>query len=100
MLKLYKITENEKLYRETWDNDDDSHAVHWGKLGTEGQSKAVKSSLFEKATDIIQKEIGTFISEGYRPIDPEDHYTLLIEYKVDEMGMVMTLKNVIGSTIE
>ena len=86
MLKLYKFTDNEKLYWETWDNDDGTHTVHWGELGTEGQSKTVKSSLLKKATDTIQKEIDKLVSDGYRPIDPEDHYTLLIEYEVDGMG--------------
>lgn len=86
MLILYKITDNEKLYWETWDNDDDTHTVHWGESGTEGQSKTVKSSLLKKATDIIQKEVDKFVSEGYRPVEPEDHYTLLIEYQVDGMG--------------
>jgi len=47
VLKLYKITDNEKLYWETWDNDDGAHTVHWGELGTEGQTKTVKSSLFK-----------------------------------------------------
>ena len=86
MLKLYKFADNEKLYWETWDNDDGTHTVHWGELGTEGKSKVVKSSLLKKATDIIQKEIDKLVSEDYRPIDDEDHYTLLIEYKVDGFG--------------
>ena len=86
MLKLYKITDNEKLYWETWDNDDGTHTVHWGELGTEGKSKTVKNSLLKKATDIVQKEVDKFVSDGYRPIEPEDHYILLIEYDVEGFG--------------
>ena len=86
MLKLYKLTKDEKLYWETWDNGDGTHTVHWGKLGTEGNSKEVKSSLFKKATNIIQEEIDTMVSQGYSPIDIEDHYTLLIEYEIKGMG--------------
>ena len=86
MLKLYKLTNNEKSYWETWDNDDGTHTIHWGELGTQGQDKTIKSSLIKKATDIIQKEIDKLVSEGYRPIDPEDHYTLLIEYEVNGFG--------------
>ncbi len=86
VLKLYKLTDSEKLYWETWDNDDGTHTIHWGELGTEGQSKTVKSSLLKKATDVIQKEIDGLVSSGYRPIDPEDHVTLLIEYTVNDMG--------------
>ena len=85
MLKLYKFTDDKKEYWETWDNDG-SHTVHWGVLGTRGESKTVKSSFFKKAEDIIQKEIDGLISQGYRPINDEDHITLLIEYAVDGMG--------------
>ncbi len=83
MLKLYKFTDNEKFYWETWDNDDGTHTVHWGELGTEGQNKTVKSSFLKKATDLIQKDIDKFVSDGFRPIELEDHFILLIEYEVD-----------------
>jgi hypothetical protein len=86
MLKLYRFTEGKKEYWETWDNDNSSHTVHWGELGTQGESKTIKSSLFKKAEDIIQKEIDGLVSQGYHPIDDEDHVTLLIEYAVDGMG--------------
>jgi hypothetical protein len=42
--------------------------------------------MLKKAADIFQNEVDKLISEGYRPIDPEDHYTLLIEYEVVGMG--------------
>jgi len=86
MLKLYKITTEQKLYWETWDNDNGSHTVHWGELGTKGQSKTVKSSLFKKATDKIQLEVDKYVSEGYLPIEDEDHYVLMIEFAIDGMG--------------
>lgn len=86
MLKLYKLTENEKEYWETWDNDNGTHTVHWGRLGTEGDTKIIKSSFFKKAEDKIQKEIDALIEKGYRPIELDDHYTLLIEYTVEGMG--------------
>ncbi len=86
MLKLYKFTDNKKEYWETWDNDNGSHTVHWGELGTEGKTKIIKSSFFKKAEDKIQKEIDVFIEDGYKPIDLEDHYTLLIEYSIEDMG--------------
>ncbi|AEG10173.1 hypothetical protein Sbal183_3416 [Shewanella baltica OS183] len=84
MLKLYKFTDTKKEYWETWDNDDGSHTVHWGELGTTGQSKEVKSSLLKKPEKIIQKEVDEMVSNGFRPID--DEFTLLIEYAVDGMG--------------
>jgi len=84
VLKLYKFTDTKKEYWETWDNDDGSHTVHWGELGTTGQSKEVKGSLLKKPEKIIQKEVDEMVSSGFRPID--DEYALLIEYAVEGMG--------------
>ncbi len=86
MLKLYRFADGKKEYWETWDNDDGSHAVHWGLLGTEGESKIVKRSLQKKPEEKIQKEIDSLIESGFAPIEPEDHFTLLIEYPVQGMG--------------
>ena len=57
MLKLYKLTEEQKSFWETWDNEDGSHTVHWGELGTQGNSKIVKSSFLKSVEDRIQKAI-------------------------------------------
>jgi len=86
MLKLYKQTANELLYWETWDKDAKTDIVHWGKVGERGEDKEVKSGLFSNFRKEIQEEINKLLSEGYEEVDIEDHYTLLIEYKVDGMG--------------
>jgi hypothetical protein len=86
MLKLYRFSDDTKEYWETWDNDNGSHTVHWGELGTKGSSKTVKSSWFKKAEVVIQKEIDSLVRQGFHPIDEEDHIPLLIEYKVEGMG--------------
>ncbi len=83
MLKLYKITESAKLFWETWQHKG-VHTVHWGELGTKGQSKKLTSTLFKKAEKAIQAEIGDLIEQGYKEIDKE--FTLLIEYSVEGMG--------------
>jgi hypothetical protein len=57
-----------------------------GELGTRGESKNVRSTLFAKAEKTIQKEIDRLVKLGFRPIDADDHHTLLIEYTVDGMG--------------
>ncbi len=80
------MDEKPPRYWETWDNDDGSHTVHWGVLGQTGETKTVKSSLLTKATDKIQSEIDDLVSQGYRPIDLDDHSVLLIEYAVDSFG--------------
>jgi hypothetical protein len=86
MLKLYRFIDDKKEYWETWDNGDGSHTVHWGELGTQGESKTVKSTLLKTAEAIVQKEIDGVVSRGYRSIDDEDRITLLIEYAVEGMG--------------
>jgi hypothetical protein len=86
MLKLYKLTDSVKEYWETWDNEDGSHIVHWGEIGTKGNSKTVKDSIFKKAVKTIQAEIDSKIFSGFKPVDIEEHYILLIEYAIDGMG--------------
>jgi hypothetical protein len=85
MLKLYKFAGDSKTYWETWDNDG-VHTVHWGTLGTRGDSKELRSTVFKKATHVIQKEIDQRVAEGFAPIDTENHATLLIEFAVNGMG--------------
>jgi len=84
VLKLYRFTDSKKEYWETWDNDDGSHTIHWGELGTKGDSKTVKGSFLKKPEKIIQKEIDGLIAQGFG--EAGDEYTLLIEYAVDGMG--------------
>lgn len=86
MLKLYKISDARKQYWETWSNGNGFHTVHWGELGTRGESKTIKSSFFKKAETIIQKEVDGLVANGFRPIEQEEHATLVIEYLVDGMG--------------
>ncbi len=86
MFKLYKFTDNKKEYWETWDNENGTHTVHWGKLGEKGESKIIKSSMFKKAETIIQKEIDELISKGFQPIEDDEQNRLIIEYSIDGMG--------------
>ena len=88
MLKLYRFTDGRKEYWETWEDDRGSHTIHWGELGTRGESRNVRSTLFARAEKTIQKEIDRLVKLGFRPIDLADHHTLLIEYSVHGMGTV------------
>ena len=84
MLKLYRFSNDKKEYWETWDDGKGSHTIHWGELGTRGDTKTVKSSLLRKAETVIQKEINDLVEAGFHTI--EDQVTLLIEYAVDGLG--------------
>lgn len=86
MLKLYRFSNDKKEYWETWDNGKGSHTIHWGQLGTRGESNIVKSTLLKKAETAIQKEIDELVEGGFHTIDSEDQVPLLIEYAVDGMG--------------
>ena len=84
MLKLYRLSEEKKEYWETWSNDDGSHRVHWGVLGTTGESKVLKMSLFHNPQKAIQKEIDDLIAIGFSEVDQT--FTLMVEYSVDGFG--------------
>ncbi|PHR57787.1 MAG: hypothetical protein COA44_04725 [Arcobacter sp.] len=84
MLKLYKLSNEKKEYWETWDNEDGTHTVHWGDLGTTGESKEIKKGFLKSPKKIIQKEIDSMLNNNFQEV--EDEYTLLIEYKIEGMG--------------
>jgi len=84
VLKLYKLDAEPKEYWETWDNQDGTHTVHWGVLGTEGQSRTVKRSFLRKPEVTIQNEINKMVAIGFAPVEKES--TLLIEFAVDDKG--------------
>ena len=92
MLKLYRMSGSSKEYWETWEEAKDSHIVHWGVLGTRGETKTVKSGFLRAATSAIQAEIDGLVAAGFRPIASEDHAFLTIEYSVDGMGSAADLE--------
>jgi hypothetical protein len=85
MLKLYKFADGSKSYWETWEHEG-VHVVHWGTLGTRGSTKELRSTLFKKATDVIQKEIDRRVAEGFGPVESANHATLSIEFAIEGMG--------------
>ena len=86
MLKLYQLDLPTKNYWETWEGEGGVHTVHWGVLGTTGESQEVKRTLFRKPTNVIQDEIDARIREGYRQVDADEHRVLLVEYAIDGFG--------------
>ncbi len=84
VLKLYKISDTKKEYQETWDSDDDTHTVHWGELGTKGQSKEIRGRFLKKLEKTVQKEMDEMVAQGFMPTDGE--FTLLIKYSSNDIG--------------
>lgn len=85
-MKLYRTSDEGTEYWETWEESRGQHRVHWGQLGTVGESRVVKSTFLRKAESKIQKEIDERVSRGFYPVPLEDHAILMIEYQVDGMG--------------
>ena len=86
MLKLYKEIDSQLFYWETWDNDEKTATIHWGKVGEKGQDKEVKNGLFSNFRKVIQKEIDAKLKEGYAEFDEENLSFLEIEYIIEGMG--------------
>jgi len=91
MLKLYRLSDTEKSYWETWENNGE-HTVHWGQLGTRGDFKHLTSSPDREATAVIQDEVHQKAREGFRPIESDHHFILLIEYPVEGMGTAQDIE--------
>ncbi len=86
MLKLYKKTDSQFLYWETWDKDSKTGIVHWGVVGEKGESKEIKSGLFSSFRKTIKKEIEIKIGEGFSEFDEEENIYLEIEFLIDGFG--------------
>lgn len=80
MVKLYRFSDQGSEYWETWEENPGVQRVHWGKLGTKGDVKVVKSSFLQSVERKIQMEIAEMVSQGFRPVPLEEHAILIIEY--------------------
>jgi hypothetical protein len=85
MLKLYKRIDGVLHYHEAW-LDDNTINEHWGIAGESGKTKEHLLPNGKSEETAIPDVLRPAIDAGYRPIDIEDHATLLIEYTVDRMG--------------
>ena len=86
MLKLYKLTDNQLHYWETWDKDEKTATIHWGMVGQRGEDKEVKGGLFSNFRKIVQKQIDEKLNEGYEEFEEDKVSFLEIEYKIEGFG--------------
>jgi hypothetical protein len=91
LIKLYKRVDGTLHYWESWSNDRHSATVHWGIVGHQGESQTITSDSALDVDQKIRKEIDKLASDNYAEIPIEDHYVLLIEYKVNGMGRLKDL---------
>jgi len=94
MLKLYRFTDTKKEYWETWKEGKGEHIVHWGELGTRGESRTVETKGTLKAKDVVEAEAEAqaMQAQGFAEIDLDDHVTLLVEYAIEGMGTKADIK--------
>ena len=86
MLKLYKLFDGERHYWETWEENEQTGIMHWGKVGDIGQSKEVTSGFLSNFKSTIQKEIAQKLLKGYAEIKEEHGSFLEIQYRIDGFG--------------
>lgn len=86
MIKLYKRLESGRIaYHEAW-VEDNQIFEHWGIAGTRGRLRTRKldGTLDEQAN--LDRVLAKPLSEGFSPIDLDDHSVLLIEFPIDGFG--------------
>ncbi len=85
MLKLYKNIAGVLQYHEAWVSEV-SLTEHWGPVGHRGESREHPLKAGQSEEDAVLSVLQPVLDEGFRPIEPEDHATLLVEYTVSGMG--------------
>ncbi|MBF4463641.1 WGR domain-containing protein [Flavobacterium sp. LC2016-12] len=86
MFKLYKVKDNQLYYWETWNKDEKTAIVHWGKVGERGEDKEVTGNFFSNFKKKVLKEIAEKVKEGYAEFDKGRISYLEIEYIIDGFG--------------
>jgi hypothetical protein len=85
MLKLYKRLKGELFYHEAW-----AHGAkvteHWGKIGERGLTADHKRDKKVSEEKDIERVLAKALSDGYQPIDEDNHAILLIEYNIEGMS--------------
>ena len=85
MIKLYKQDGARLLYWETWD-DDGKHVMHWGSVGEEGETQAVRSGMFRDAEKAVAEEMERRRRDGYAEIDDDDLQVVVVQYRTETWG--------------
>jgi hypothetical protein len=85
MLKLYKRIKRVLHYREAWAQGA-KIIEHWGIVGERGETAEHKRNRKLSEKKDLEQLLSKPISEGYEPVDVDDHAVLIIEYPVEGMG--------------
>ncbi len=87
MHKLYKRTDGVLRYHEAWLSGETIYE-HWGIVGERGDTMEHTLPVGKDEDEAILEILRPAVDEGFRPIEIENHATLLIEYGGVGMGTV------------
>jgi hypothetical protein len=82
MLKLYKLCDGIRRYRET---------EHWGTVGEEGETREHIVPRQADPDRFILALLRPAADEGFCPIEDSEHIILLIEYRIVAFGTRLDL---------
>ena len=80
LLKLYKTEDDGKiLYWEAWD-DDEEIVVHFGELGTVGESTNLPLAEFEPPETAIKRAAEEAREAGFAEVEHEELFEFVVQY--------------------
>jgi len=81
LLKLYKNEDDVTLYWEAWE-DEDEITLHFGQLGSPGQTVTLPLNEFEPPETAIKREAKKARDAGFRELKPDELYELIVQFPV------------------
>lgn len=85
MEKLYRRVGEAVHYQEAW-VDGGLLYHHWGVIGERGKHTTRPLRMLERRKSAIRHALAEARRDGYKPMDLDDHATLIIEFRVDGFG--------------
>ncbi len=79
MLTLYRLDGPHKAYWQTWQDASGEHIVHWGTLGTPGDSRALRPLHPNRDPLALQVELDAQRAAGFVEIDADEMHRLRVQ---------------------
>jgi hypothetical protein len=86
LVKLYKKAGSDIQYWETWNTDDKTAVVHFGKLGEFGTVEDIAMSSHQALKSTLHELIRNKQQEGYAEIPLSQQYTLTLSFTLETWG--------------
>jgi hypothetical protein len=104
MKKLYKRLDGTLHYFEAW-NRDGVVIIHTGRVGDRGTNRERRAGPGESVETVMSRELGNAESQGYSPINPEAHSSVVVQYNVEgweadeALGFRRTIEEVLNDAL-